>query len=82
VDPRLLTAISTGGKVAELSSDSEHESESEDEAPAPAPVPLTKAEVAVAPVPLTKAEERRLLIEKLAAEYAEEEAKGCAACSS
>jgi ribonucleotide reductase alpha subunit len=84
VDPRLLTAISTGGKVAELSSDSEHESDSEDEAvaPAPAPVPLTKAEVAVAPVPLTKAEERRLLIEKLAAEYAEEEAKGCAACSS
>jgi len=84
VDPRLLTAISTGGKVAELSSDSEHESDSEDEAvaPAPVPAPLTKAEVAVAPAPLTKAEERRLLIEKLAAEYAEEEAKGCAACSS
>jgi ribonucleoside-diphosphate reductase alpha subunit len=68
VDPRLLTAISTGGKVAELSSDSEHESESEDEA--------------VAPVPLTKAEERRLLLERLAAEYEAEQAKGCAACSS
>ena len=80
VDPRLLSAISTGGKVAELSSDSEHESESEDEAVAP--VPVSKAEVAVAPAPLTKAEERRLLLEKLAAEYAEEEAKGCAACSS
>lgn len=72
VDPRLLTAISTGGKVAELSSDSEHESESEDEAVAPAP----------APAPLTKAEERRLLLERLAAEYEAEQAKGCAACSS
>jgi ribonucleoside-diphosphate reductase alpha chain len=80
VDPRLLTAISTGGKVAELSSDSEHESESEDEAPAP--VPVSKAEVAVAPAPLTKAEERRLLLERLAAEYEAEQAKGCAACSS
>ena len=78
VDPRLLSAISTGGKVAELSSDSEHESESDEDAPAPVPVPVPVP----APAPLTKAEERRLLLERLAAEYEAEQAKGCTACSS
>lgn len=74
VDPRLLSAISSGGKVADLSSDSEDdESEDEAEAEASAPVPS---------VPLTKAEERRLLLERLSAEYEAEQAKGCTMCSS
>jgi ribonucleoside-diphosphate reductase alpha chain len=77
VDPRLLSAISSGGKVADLSSDSEGD-ESDEEASTPsaaAPVPATQQ-------PLTKAEERRLLLEKLSAEYEAEEAKGCTMCSS
>lgn len=79
VDPRLLSAISSGGKVADLSSDSEEESDSEDEA-----VLSPKAGApAVPPVPvLTKAEERRLLLERLSAEYEAEQAKGCTMCSS
>ena len=72
VDPRLLTAISSGGKVADLSSDSEGD-DSEDEDLAP---------TVVSPKPLSKAEERRLLLEKLSAEYEAEEAKGCTMCSS
>jgi ribonucleoside-diphosphate reductase alpha subunit len=73
VDPRLLSAISSGGKVADLSSDSEQD-DSDEETPAATPV---------APVaPLTKAEERRLLLERLSAEYEAEQAKGCTMCSS
>jgi ribonucleoside-diphosphate reductase subunit M1 len=75
VDPRLLSAISSGGKVADISSDSEDdESDQEDSSPAAA-APVTQQ-------PLTKAEERRLLLEKLSAEYEAEEAKGCTMCSS
>jgi ribonucleotide reductase alpha subunit len=78
VDPRLLSAISSGGKVADLSSDSEQESDSEDEA-----VLSPKAVAPAAAVPvLTKAEERRLLLERLSAEYEAEQAKGCTMCSS
>jgi ribonucleoside-diphosphate reductase alpha chain len=74
VDPRLLSAISSGGKVADLSSDSEGDESDEDEA---------EAEVPDAPkAPLSKAEERRLLLERLSAEYEAEEAKGCTMCSS
>ena len=75
VDPRLLSAISSGGKVADISSDSEDdESDQEDSSPAAA-APVTQQ-------PLSKAEERRLLLEKLSAEYEAEEAKGCTMCSS
>jgi len=77
VDPRLLSAISSGGKVADLSSDSEQESDSEDEAS-----PKAAAAAPAAPAPLTKAEERRLLLERLSAEYEAEQAKGCTMCSS
>jgi ribonucleoside-diphosphate reductase alpha chain len=75
VDPRLLSAISSGGKVADLSSDSEQD-DSDEETPAatPAATPLA--------APLTKAEERRLLLERLSAEYEAEQAKGCTMCSS
>jgi len=73
VDPRLLSAISSGGKVADLSSDSEQD-DSDEETPAATP----SAPVA----PLTKAEERRLLLERLSAEYEAEQAKGCTMCSS
>jgi ribonucleoside-diphosphate reductase alpha subunit len=77
VDPRLLSAISSGGKVADISSDSEDdESDQEDSSPAAA------APAPVAQQPLTKAEERRLLLERLSAEYEAEEAKGCTMCSS
>jgi hypothetical protein len=77
VDPRLLSAISSGGKVADISSDSEDdESDQEDSSPAAAaPAPVVQQ-------PLTKAEERRLLLERLSAEYEAEEAKGCTMCSS
>jgi ribonucleoside-diphosphate reductase alpha subunit len=76
VDPRLLSAISSGGKVADLSSDSEQESDSEDEA-------VLSPKAGAVPVPvLTKAEERRLLLERLSAEYEAEQAKGCTMCSS
>jgi ribonucleoside-diphosphate reductase alpha subunit len=77
VDPRLLSAISSGGKVADISSDSEDDDSDEEEpasAPAVAPAPAS--------APLTKAEERRLLLERLSAEYEAEEAKGCTMCSS
>jgi ribonucleoside-diphosphate reductase alpha chain len=79
VDPRLLSAISSGGKVADISSDSEDD-DSEDEAEADTPVG-TSAPV-VSQQPLTKAEERRLLLERLSAEYEAEQAKGCTMCSS
>jgi ribonucleoside-diphosphate reductase alpha chain len=72
VDPRLLSAISSGGKVADLSSDSEQEQDDSDDELSPPP----------APPPLTKAEERRLLLERLSAEYEAEQAKGCTMCSS
>jgi len=68
VDPRLLTAISTGGKM-EIPSDSEEDESDEEEAVAPAPV-------------VDRAEQRRLLKEKLAAEYEAEAAKECTMCSS
>jgi ribonucleotide reductase alpha subunit len=70
VDPRLLSAISSGGKVADISSDSEQDDSDEELSPQPAPPPLTKAE------------ERRLLLERLSAEYEAEQAKGCTMCSS
>lgn len=92
VDPRLLSAISSGGKVADISSDSEDdESEDEDEGDTPlgplAPVGALAPTGASAPgasaqQPLTKAEERRLLLERLSAEYEAEQAKGCTMCSS
>ena len=89
VDPRLLSAISSGGKVADISSDSEDdESEDEDEgdtplAPLASQAPLAQqAPLASQAAPLTKAEERRLLLERLSAEYEAEEAKGCTMCSS
>lgn len=76
VDPRLLSAISSGGKVADLSSDSDDD-DSDEEAEAEAPqAPLVEA------APLSKAEERRLLLERLSAEYEAEQAKGCTMCSS
>ena len=82
VDPRLLSAISSGGKVADLSSDSEDD-DSEDEAEADTPVAPTGASApVVSHQPLTKAEERRLLLERLSAEYEAEQAKGCTMCSS
>ena len=77
VDPRLLSAISSGGKVADLSSDSEDD-DSEDETEAEAP----QAPLAQQAAPLSKAEERRLLLERLSAEYEAEQAKGCTMCSS
>jgi ribonucleoside-diphosphate reductase alpha chain len=81
VDPRLLSAISSGGKVADLSSDSEDDDSEDDEgdtplAPVGASAPVTSQQ------PLTKAEERRLLLERLSAEYEAEQAKGCTMCSS
>ena len=66
VDPRLLTAISTGGKM-EIASDSEDEDEEES--------PKASA-------PVDRAEQRRLLKEKLAAEYEAECSKECTMCSS
>lgn len=80
VDPRLLSAISSGGKVADLSSDSEGDDseDEEDEADAREADDAPK----VASAPLSKAEERRLLLERLSAEYEAEEAKGCTMCSS
>ena len=77
VDPRLLSAISSGGKVADLSSDSEDD-DSDEEAEAEAP----QAPLASQAAPLSKAEERRLLLERLSAEYEAEQAKGCTMCSS
>jgi len=83
VDPRLLSAISSGGKVADLSSDSEGD-ESDEEAEAETPKAPKAPSGATAPVaaPLSKAEERRLLLERLSAEYEAEQAKGCTMCSS
>jgi len=77
VDPRLLTAISTGGKM-EIPSDSEGE-DSEDDSPKVTP---KAAPPPLAPPPLDRAEQRRLLKEKLAAEYEAECAKECTMCSS
>ena len=87
VDPRLLSAISSGGKVADLSSDSEGDDSEDEEAEADtpkAPDAPKGASGATAPVaaPLSKAEERRLLLERLSAEYEAEQAKGCTMCSS
>lgn len=64
VDPRLLTAISTGGKM-EIPSDSEDDESDEEAAPV-----------------VDRAEQRRLLKEKLAAEYEAECSKECTMCSS
>lgn len=67
VDPRLLTAISSGGKVAEIVSDSEDDDDDSDE------------EKEKAPAPITNADARKLLLERLAAEA---DAEGCLACGS
>jgi len=88
VDPRLLSAISSGGKVADLSSDSEGDESDEDEAEAEvpdapkAPLPAQVLCLPTAGGQRSKAEERRLLLERLSAEYEAEEAKGCTMCSS
>jgi ribonucleotide reductase alpha subunit len=67
VDPRLLTAISSGGKVAEIVSDSEDDDDSDEE----------EASAPTAPS-LMSPEARKLLLERLAAE----EAEGCLSCGS
>ena len=67
VDPRLLTAISSGGKVAEIVSDSEDDDDDDsDEEKEKAPA-------------LTTADARKLLLERLAAEA---DAEGCLSCGS
>jgi ribonucleoside-diphosphate reductase alpha chain len=69
VDPRLLNAISSGGKVAEIVSDSEDDDDdSEDE----------KEKEKSSPKGMT-AEARKLLLERLAAEA---DAEGCLSCGS
>jgi ribonucleotide reductase alpha subunit len=84
VDPRLLSAISSGGKVADLSSDSEDDDSEDDEGDTDTPVGASAplAPTGASQQPLTKAEERRLLLERLSAEYEAEQAKGCTMCSS
>jgi len=69
VDPRLLTAISSGGKVAEIVSDSEDDDDSEDE---------KEKEKEKSPQGMT-AEARKQLLERLAAEA---DAEGCLSCGS
>lgn len=86
VDPRLLTAISSGGKANEIASDTESEIDSDDDdndsvtasvhIDIPPPQTQTQAGAAAA------AAERRLRLERLSAEYEAELAKGCLSCGS
>ena len=69
VDPRLLNAISSGGKVAEIVSDSEDDDDDSEE---------EKEKEKSSPKGMT-AEARKLLLERLAAEA---DAEGCLSCGS
>ena len=82
VDPRLLTAISSGGKANEIASDTESENDSDDENDSV----TASVHIDIPPPPQTQtgagAEERRLRLERLSAEYEAELAKGCLSCGS
>lgn len=72
IDPRLLAAISSNGPT-EQTDDTSYESESEDSSSDDEPEETPEQK---------KRRERAALLERLAKELAEEEAKGCIACSS